>query len=61
MKPAGNEPFDDDNPGTYTNDEIKNLVVAYKQADIDRIAKTKIANEEPVGAAAMNKLTRSLI
>ena len=58
---AGNEPFDDDNPGTYTNDEIKNLVAAYKQADIDRIAKTKIANEEPVGAAAMNKLTRSLI
>ena len=54
---SGTETFDADNPATYTREEIKSLVEAYKQADVDRLTQTTAAEAAP--ATSMSKLTRT--
>ena len=60
---GGDEPFEEDGPETYTNDEIKKFVADYKAADAERIANAKAkaeGNDEApnASAAAMAKMTR---
>lgn len=58
---GGNEPYGDEDPATYTEEEIKKLVEAYKSADAERVAKESVSNEEPVTpqGQAVSKLTRA--
>lgn len=58
---GGSEPFDEENPGRYTKKEITTLIDAYKQADTDRLQKTKVSSDESSVADVMSKHTRSLI
>lgn len=58
---GGNEPYGDEAPETYTEEEIKKLVEAYKSADAERVAKESASNEEPATpqGQAVSKLTRA--
>lgn len=48
---GGSEPFAEDTPDCYPMTEIKQLIAAYKQADAERLEKSKTVSEEPTPAA----------
>ena len=58
---SGKEAFSEDDPATYTNEEIRTLVEAYKAADADRIAKAKSATEAPAPTSGIAGMTKSKV
>lgn len=48
---GGREAFGEEDPDTYSSEEISSLVAAYKAADADRIARAKMTAEAPADSA----------
>lgn len=57
---GGNVPLGEDDPNSYTNDEIKNLIEAYKKADVEKLEKAKEeSSDTPTENNEMSKITRT--
>lgn len=58
---GGSEAFEEDGPETYTIDEIKQLVAAYKNADAEKLEKQKLSTDVTEAPATGAKAMRGLI
>lgn len=58
---GGKEAYGEDDPATYTMDEIHKFIEAYKAADADRIAKAKSAEAPAVPTNGIAGMTKSKV